>query len=65
MKNDILKQAAMGKRGELIEEKLRIIEKKISDEEAFEKFYKVCYLRNLRPATIDYYKNEFYVQRNF
>ena len=24
-----------------------------------EKFFKDCYLRNLRPATIGYYKNEF------
>ncbi|MGE8020626.1 hypothetical protein ACQKOM_17175 [Peribacillus frigoritolerans] len=25
-----------------------------------EAFFKDCYLRNLRPATIEYYKNEFH-----
>ncbi|HHB1770562.1 TPA: tyrosine-type recombinase/integrase [Bacillus cereus] len=48
------------RRGELTDEELKIIKKKISDEEAYEKFFKDCYLRNLRPATIGYYKNEFH-----
>ncbi|PEW48959.1 integrase [Bacillus cereus] len=50
----------MRRRGELTDEELKIIKKKISDEEAYEKFFKDCYLRNLRPATIGYYKNEFH-----
>ncbi|PFK01334.1 integrase [Bacillus cereus] len=50
----------MKRRGELTGEELKIIKKKISDEEAYEKFFKDCYLRNLRPATIGYYKNEFH-----
>jgi len=50
----------MRRRGELTDEELKIIKKKISDEEAYEKFFKDCYLRNLRPATIEYYKNEFH-----
>ncbi|MED0977015.1 tyrosine-type recombinase/integrase [Bacillus paranthracis] len=49
----------MKRRGELTDKELKIIKKKISDEEAYEKFFKDCYLRNLRPATIGYYKNEF------
>jgi integrase/recombinase XerD len=48
------------RRGELTDEELKIIKKKISDEEAYDKFLKDCYLRNLRPATIGYYKNEFH-----
>lgn len=50
----------MKRRGELTEEELRIIKKKITDDEAFDKFFKDCYIRNLRPATIEYYKNEFH-----
>ncbi|PEV29233.1 tyrosine-type recombinase/integrase [Bacillus thuringiensis] len=50
----------MKRRGELTDEELKIIKKKISDEEAYDKFFKDCYLRNLRPATIGYYKNEFH-----
>ncbi|MEW4231530.1 tyrosine-type recombinase/integrase [Priestia megaterium] len=49
----------MSRRGELNEKELNIINKKVNDEEAFEKFFRDCYLRNLRPATIEYYKNEF------
>jgi len=49
----------MSRRGELNEKELNIIKKKVNDEEAFEKFFRDCYLRNLRPATIEYYKNEF------
>ncbi|WDM33699.1 tyrosine-type recombinase/integrase [Priestia megaterium] len=49
----------MSRRGELSDKELKIIKKKINDEEAFEKFFRDCYLRNLRPATIEYYKNEF------
>ncbi|MCU5397569.1 tyrosine-type recombinase/integrase [Bacillus toyonensis] len=50
----------MKRRGELTNEELKIIKKKTSDEDAYEKFFKDCYLRNLRPATIGYYKNEFH-----
>ncbi|HDX9625823.1 TPA: tyrosine-type recombinase/integrase [Bacillus anthracis] len=50
----------MKRRGELTDEELKIIKKKFSDEEAYEKFFKDCYLKNLRPATIGYYKNEFH-----
>lgn len=50
----------MKRRGELTDEELKIIKKKISDEEAYKKIFKDCYLRNLRPATIEYYKNEFH-----
>ncbi|WHY87565.1 tyrosine-type recombinase/integrase [Neobacillus novalis] len=53
----------MKRRGELTDDELRIIKKKISDDEVFEKFYKDCYLRNLRPATINYYKNEFHAAK--
>jgi|GEM_PF-3066766 len=35
-----------------------LIKEKITDEEAFEKFERDCNIRNLRPATIRYYKNE-------
>jgi len=49
----------MSRRGELNEKELNIIKKKVNDEEAFEKFFRDCYLRNLRPATVEYYKNEF------
>ncbi|MGN8231918.1 phage integrase N-terminal SAM-like domain-containing protein [Priestia flexa] len=49
----------MSRRGELNEKELNIIKKKVNDEEAFEKFFRDCYLRNLRPATVKYYKNEF------
>jgi hypothetical protein len=50
----------MARRKELSEEELRIIKKKVNDEEAFERFFNDCYLRNLRPATLTYYKNEFH-----
>ncbi|AXN39612.1 tyrosine-type recombinase/integrase [Peribacillus butanolivorans] len=53
----------MKRRKELSKEELRIIKKNISDEEAFEEFFKDCYLRNLRPATISYYKNEFHAAK--
>ena len=38
----------MRRRKELTEDELKIIKKKISDEEAYEAFFKDCYLRNLR-----------------
>jgi site-specific recombinase XerD len=53
----------MRRRKGLSDEELRLIEKKISDDEAFEKFFRDCYLRNLRPATIEYYKNEFHAAK--
>ncbi|WP_254778595.1 MULTISPECIES: hypothetical protein [unclassified Bacillus (in: firmicutes)] len=52
-----------GKTKRITKEELQIIRKKITDEEAFEKFFKDCYLRNLRPATIEYYKNEFHAAK--
>ncbi|RLQ89959.1 tyrosine-type recombinase/integrase [Falsibacillus albus] len=50
----------MGRRGALTEAELKIIKRGITEEEALEKFFKDCYLRNLRPATIGYYRNEFH-----
>lgn len=47
----------MRRRGELSEAELTVVKGKITDEEAFEKFYKDCHMRNLRPATIQYYKD--------
>ncbi|WP_340372798.1 tyrosine-type recombinase/integrase [Peribacillus sp. FSL E2-0218] len=55
----------MARRSDLTKDELKIIKKKVTDEEAFEKFFKDCYLRNLRPATIDYYKNEFHAANKF
>ncbi|ARK29039.1 tyrosine-type recombinase/integrase [Halalkalibacter krulwichiae] len=55
----------MKRRGQLTEEELMIIRKKVNDTEAFEKFFKDCYLRNLRPATIEYYQNEFHAAKKF
>ncbi|KEZ47169.1 tyrosine-type recombinase/integrase [Metabacillus indicus] len=49
----------MGRRGKLSDDEAQIIKKKITDDQAYEVFFKACYLRNLRPATIEYYKNEF------
>ncbi|MBN3553309.1 tyrosine-type recombinase/integrase [Fictibacillus nanhaiensis] len=53
----------MKRRKELSEEELKLISKKISDDEALEIFFRDCYLRNLRPATIEYYKNEFHAAK--
>jgi hypothetical protein len=50
----------VSRRKNLTAEELQIIKKTISDQEAFESFYTNCYLKNLRPATIGYYKNEFH-----
>jgi integrase/recombinase XerD len=55
----------MRRRKELAEEEMKIIKKTISDDEAFEKFFRDCYLRNLRPATVEYYKNEFHAAKKF
>ncbi|WP_214710142.1 MULTISPECIES: tyrosine-type recombinase/integrase [unclassified Exiguobacterium] len=49
----------MRRKRELSKEELRIIHTRVSDEEAIEEFFKHCYLKNLRQATIDYYRNEF------
>ncbi|XCA82859.1 site-specific integrase [Exiguobacterium mexicanum] len=49
----------MRRKRELSKEELRIIHTRVSDEEAIEEFFKNCYLKNLRQATIDYYRNEF------
>jgi integrase/recombinase XerD len=38
---------------------MKIIKKTISDDEAFEKFFRDCYLRNLRPATVSIIKMNF------
>ncbi|MEE3950603.1 hypothetical protein [Peribacillus frigoritolerans] len=55
----------MARRGDLTKDELKIIKKKITDEEAFENFFRDCFLRNLRPATIEYYKNEFHAAKKF
>ncbi|MBT2674196.1 phage integrase N-terminal SAM-like domain-containing protein [Streptomyces sp. ISL-14] len=55
----------MARRGDLTKDELKIIKKKITDEEAFESFFRDCFLRNLRPATIGYYKNEFHAAKKF
>ncbi|WP_026688790.1 tyrosine-type recombinase/integrase [Alteribacter aurantiacus] len=55
----------MRRRNELTEEEMKIIKKTISDDEAFDLFFRDCYLRNLRPATIEYYKNEFHAAKKF
>jgi site-specific recombinase XerD len=60
----VLREAVM-RRKDLSEDELKVIQKKISDEEAFEIFFRDCYLRNLRPATIEYYKNEFHAAKKF
>lgn len=46
------------RRGELSTEEKIFTRIKMTDEEVFEKFERDCLLRNLRPATITYYKNE-------
>ncbi|MGY6209498.1 tyrosine-type recombinase/integrase [Cytobacillus firmus] len=48
----------MARRGKLTDEELKIINAKITDEEALKKFIRDCHLRNLRPSTIKYYNNE-------
>ncbi|MCQ6267143.1 tyrosine-type recombinase/integrase [Fictibacillus sp. WQ 8-8] len=53
----------MRRQNKLTNDELKVIEKKISDEEAFDLFFRDCYLRNLRPATIEYYKNEFHAAK--
>ncbi|WP_191557789.1 tyrosine-type recombinase/integrase [Metabacillus idriensis] len=53
----------MGRRGKLTNDELLMLKKKITDDEAFEIFFRDCYLRNLRPATIEYYKNEFHAAK--
>jgi site-specific recombinase XerD len=49
----------MSRRGLLTEEELQIVRKKLTDEEAIAKFVRDCHLKNLRPSTIEFYKNEF------
>lgn len=49
----------MGKRrGTLSEEELNLIRNTDTEEEAFKAFFRDCRLRNLRPATIVYYRRE-------
>jgi len=48
----------MSRRGQLSDDELRIVNAKITDDEAFKKFVRDCHLRNLRPSTIKYYNNE-------
>ncbi|WP_281976070.1 phage integrase N-terminal SAM-like domain-containing protein [Halobacillus litoralis] len=50
----------MKRRKELSEEELDLIRNKVTEDEVLEKFFKDCCLRNLRPATIEYYMNEFH-----
>jgi site-specific recombinase XerD len=49
----------MSRRGLLTEEELQIVRKKLTDEEAIAKFERDSQLKNLRPSTIEFYKNEF------
>ncbi|MGE7695568.1 tyrosine-type recombinase/integrase [Lysinibacillus sp. NPDC094177] len=46
------------RRGELSLEEKILTRIQITDEEAFGKFEKECHLKNLRPATIQYYRSE-------
>jgi len=48
----------MARRKRLTDDELKLIDTKISDEEAFKQFKRNCLIRNLRPATIKYYKSE-------
>ncbi|WP_121609838.1 phage integrase N-terminal SAM-like domain-containing protein [Mesobacillus foraminis] len=48
----------MARRGRLTDEELKIVNAKITDEEALKKFIRDCHLSNLRPSTIKYYNNE-------
>jgi hypothetical protein len=57
-------EAIMRRRKELPEEELKLITKKISDDEALEMFFRDCHLRNLKPATIEYYRTNFMLLRN-
>ncbi|WP_307438888.1 hypothetical protein [Bacillus sp. V2I10] len=50
----------MGRRGKLTNEELLKLNKKVTDEEAFEIFFRDCYLRNLRPATTAAYLLNLY-----
>ncbi|MFI8708469.1 tyrosine-type recombinase/integrase [Bacillus sp. NPDC077411] len=54
----------MRRRGELTDTELNLITQKINDEEALSFFIKDCHLRNLRPATIQYYRSELSVAKN-
>jgi site-specific recombinase XerD len=53
----------VARRKALTVEELQIIKKRLTDDEAFDRFFKDCYLRNLRPATVTYYKNEFHAAK--
>ncbi len=48
----------MARRGQLTDDELKIINVKVTDEEAFKKFERDCNLRNLRPSTMKYDNNE-------
>lgn len=50
----------MKRRGKLTDDELKMIRHCVNDEEAFSLFFKNCYLRNLRPATIKFYQNELF-----
>lgn len=52
------RRGIMARRGKLSTVQKNLVKVKISDEEAFEKFERDALLRNLRPATIKFYKNE-------
>jgi hypothetical protein len=51
----------MARRRKPIDDELRIVNTKITDEEAFKKFERDCHLRNLHSTTIKYYDNELAV----
>lgn len=48
----------MVRRGLLTEEEVKLVKRKLTDEEAFSKFERECRLKNLRPSTIEFYHNE-------
>ncbi|MGE6261366.1 tyrosine-type recombinase/integrase [Heyndrickxia sporothermodurans] len=53
----------MVRRGELSTEQKNLIKSKITDEEALKKFERDAHIRNLRPATIKFYKNELHAAK--
>lgn len=48
----------MARRKRLTDQELKLFDTTVTDEEAFKQFNRNCLIRNLRPATIKYYKNE-------
>jgi site-specific recombinase XerD len=50
----------MRRRGELSTDQKNLVRAKITDEEAFERFERDALIRDLRPASIKFYKNELH-----